>query len=107
VLLGAFGGDHVFKRIAEYGDGWIPLNGFVPENWRAKLDDALAARGRKPSSVTTALASIFPGDDFAQTAVDQGFDRVIFTLPSEPRDKLLPLIEQYTATARRLGQVSG
>jgi probable F420-dependent oxidoreductase len=105
VILGAFGGDHVFKRIAEYGDGWIPLNGFVPEGWRGKLDAALAERGRKPSSVTTTLASIFPGDDFAEKAIADGFDRVVFTLPSEPREKLMPLIEQYAATARRFGQV--
>ena len=104
IILGSFAGDAVFKRIAAYGDGWIPLNGFVPADWRAKLNAALAAVGREPSSVSVTLASIFPGDDFADAAVADGFDRVVFTLPSEPRDAVMPMIEQYAATARRLSQ---
>jgi hypothetical protein len=74
----------------------------VPAEWRTKLNAALAAVGRSPSSVTVTLASIFPGDGFADGAVADGFDRVVFTLPSRPKDEVMPLIEQYAATARRL-----
>jgi hypothetical protein len=51
------------------------------------------------------MLSIFPGDAFADDAVAAGFERIVFMVPSEPREKVMPLIEQYAATARRLGQV--
>jgi probable F420-dependent oxidoreductase len=103
IILGAFAGDRVFDRIAEYADGWMPLNEVLPADGRAKLAAAMQRRGRKPEAAPITLAHIFPGDDSAESAVAQGFDRVVFMVPSEPKEKVMPLIEQYAATARRLG----
>jgi probable F420-dependent oxidoreductase len=103
IILGAFAGDRVFDRIAEYADGWMPLNEVLPADGRAKLAAAMQRRGRKPEEAPITLAHIFPGDDSAESAVAQGFDRVVFMVPSEPKEKVMPLIEQYAATARRLG----
>jgi probable F420-dependent oxidoreductase len=106
IILGAFAGDRVFARIAEYADGWMPLNEVLPADGRAKLAEAMKAAGRKPEDAPMTLAHIFPGDDSAESAVAQGYDRVVFMVPSEPKEKVMPLIEGYAAIARRLGQVA-
>jgi probable F420-dependent oxidoreductase len=102
VILGAFAGDAVFERIAEYADGWIPLNGLMPADGRAKLAAAMQERGRLASAAPITLANLFPGDESAEESVKQGLDRIVFMVPSEPRETVLPLIERYAATAKRL-----
>ena len=103
VVLGAFAGPRVFDRVAEFADGWIPINGLVPAEGIAGLREAAKRAGRKPESLSVTLLSIFPGDDFAGPAVEQGYDRVVFWLPSAGRDEVLPLLDRYAKVASEVG----
>jgi alkanesulfonate monooxygenase SsuD/methylene tetrahydromethanopterin reductase-like flavin-dependent oxidoreductase (luciferase family) len=98
------GGDGAttFDRVVEFGDGWIPIvrRDRNPVEKIPALRQRLEQAGRDPKSVPI---SIFfaptnkPGLDALRAA---GVARAIFSLPSEPRDKVLPLLDTYAALIR-------
>lgn len=71
---------NVFKRVAEWGDGWMPVRASVDEikKGRATIDELAKQAGRDPKSIEV-LAFGFPGrfrtreeiDDLAQAGVNQ------------------------------------
>ena len=84
----------VFERIADYADGWMPIGGLGAGNMN-RLKEALDSKNRKIEDLTLAL---FGGPkDRAQIVgrIEQGFDEVIFSLPSEGPDQVLPLLDEY------------
>ncbi len=84
----------VFERIADYADGWMPIGGLGSGNMN-RLKEALDSKNRKIEDLTLAL---FGGPkDRAQIVgrLEQGFDEVIFSLPSEGPDQVLPLLDEY------------
>jgi len=84
----------VFERIADYADGWMPIGGLGSGNMN-RLKEALDSKNRKIEDLTLAL---FGGPkDKAQIVgrIEQGFDEVIFSLPSEGPDQVLPLLDEY------------
>ena len=84
----------VFERIADYADGWMPIGGLGSGNMN-RLKEALDSKNRKIEDLTLAL---FGGPkDRAQIGgrIEQGFDEVIFSLPSEGPDQVLPLLDEY------------
>ena len=84
----------VFERIADYADGWMPIGGLGSGNMN-RLKEALDSKNRKIEDLTLAL---FGGPkDRAQIVgrIEQGFDEVIFNLPSEGPDQVLPLLDEY------------
>ena len=84
----------VFERIADYADGWMPIGGLGSGNMN-RLKEALDSKKRKIEDLTLAL---FGGPkDRAQIVgrIEQGFDEVIFSLPSEGPDQVLPLLDEY------------
>ena len=99
---------YTYDRIAEYADGWMPIyqnrarrqasGGVDYAAGIAKTKEAWQARGRKGSP----QFSIFGvGADRRAVAelVELGFDRVIFSLPSDAADVVLPLLEKYASIA--------
>ena len=84
----------VFERIADYADGWMPIGGLGSGNMD-RLKAALERKNRRIEDLTLAL---FGGPkDTAQIVgrIEQGFDEVIFSLPSEGRDTVLSLLDEY------------
>jgi len=95
-----FGGESGFtlQRIVDIGDGWFPrgragadvvLKGMADLKARATK----AGRDMKTISVSVFAARTDPAD-LAKLA-EGGVTRAIFLLPSEGRDKILPLLDQY------------
>jgi probable F420-dependent oxidoreductase len=95
VIIGAFGGDAVFERIAEYGDGWMPLHGVVPDGGVQKLTAALEKVGRRREDVTITITSAFAAEDYARPAVDAGFERVTFYVTSDSRQAAIEAMDGY------------
>ena len=100
-----FGGESGFtlQRIVDIGDGWFPrgragadvvLKGMADLAARA----AKAGRDMKTISVSVFAARTDPAD-LAKLA-EGGVTRAIFLLPSEGRDKILPLLDQYAKLIR-------
>ena len=95
-----FGGEsgYTLQRIVDIGDGWFPrgragadavLTGFADLKARA----AKAGRDLKTISVSV-FAAKPDAADLARLA-EGGVTRAIFLLPSESREKVLPLLDQY------------
>ena len=88
----------VFDRVAEYADGWMPIGG-MGSGAMAQLEAACEQRCRNVQDITLALFGA--PDDAQQLAgrVDQGFNELIFSLPSADRDRVLPMLDKYAALA--------
>lgn len=88
----------VFDRVAEYADGWMPIGGLGSGNLE-KLEAACARHGRKAENVTLALFGAPSDADQLRGRIEQGFDELIFAVPSEQEDKVLPLLDTYAELA--------
>ncbi len=82
----------VFDRIAEYADGWMPIGGMGSGSME-KLTEALEARGRKVEDLDLALFGAPTDYDQLQGRLEQGFDELVFGLPAESADKILPMLD--------------
>ena len=84
-----------FERVADYCDGWLPINN--PRNdWPAlikQLRDAEKAKGRKKLSLS--LFGAPAKEDALKQLIELGFDRWLFPLPPAPRDTVMPMIDNY------------
>jgi probable F420-dependent oxidoreductase len=88
---------YTLQRVVDFCDGWFP-RGRAPEKVMAGLKDLteLAAKAGRDMKTLTVSAFAAPPD---KSVLDQfaaaGVTRSIFMLPSEPRDKIMPLLDQY------------
>jgi probable F420-dependent oxidoreductase len=106
IVGGAF--PHAARRAIRYGDGWIPIAG---RGDAAGLDTQLKEfrrmaqeAGRDPASVPVSLFGAPADADALKRHRDYGVARVVTTLPSEPADKVLPVIDEL---ATLMHQVNG
>ncbi len=98
VLLGGMA-RNVFRRIVEWGDGWIP-NRVTPEEvaaGRAKLDERAAVAGRDPGSIVISVFGQQPEPDLIKRFFDAGADRVTVRLPVLEEREALAELERMAA----------
>lgn len=96
---GAF--PHGGKRAIEYGDGWLPhatrpAYGDVVDKFpefRKMAEEA----GRDPDDIPITVFGISDDLDLLYRYRDAGTERVIFSLPSEPYEKIMPLLDRYAS----------
>jgi probable F420-dependent oxidoreductase len=84
----------VFDRLAEYGDGWMPIGGLGSGNME-KLNAAFDKAGRSVQDLDMALFGAPSDIDQLKGRIEQGFDHLIFNLPSDKSDKVFPLLDKY------------
>ncbi len=91
-------------RVAEYADGWLPVGGRAGGGSIEQLREACSRRGRRFEDIT--LAHFYPPLDEAEVRklLAQGYSHLIFGLPSDTRDKVLPVLDQVAALAAKLRQ---
>jgi probable F420-dependent oxidoreductase len=96
-----FGGEsgYTLQRIVEIGDGWFPRGRSGAEavlKGMADLEARAAKAGRDAKTLAVSVFAAKPdAADLAKLA-EGGVTRAIFLLPSEGRDKVLPLLDQYS-----------
>ena len=96
VLLGG-DSDYTLDRVARFCDGWLPIArpGFDVNRSMARLKANAARHGRDSSQISVSVfgAKADPAtlDDF-RTA---GVSRALIVLPSQSREKILPLLDDY------------
>ena len=104
ILLGGHS-PQVLQRVVEYCDGWMPIGGRATELLAdvQRLRQLAEQKGRDPRTVSVTVFGA-PADPavLAQYRA-AGVERVSFGLPPADRDKVLPLMDRYTAVARQLG----
>jgi alkanesulfonate monooxygenase SsuD/methylene tetrahydromethanopterin reductase-like flavin-dependent oxidoreductase (luciferase family) len=92
------------KRAVAWGDGWIPVG-----DWKGALARIGAFRelaqkaGRDPASLEVSVYYC-PADRGALEQMREGgIARAVFGVPSEPAEKLLPLLDRYREVAQQVG----
>ena len=99
IIVGG-GFPHAARRAIRYGDGWIPLGGrmdlisVIPEFYRMAEE-----AGRKREELPISNFGVKVGDDSIAKSADAGVERVVISLPSEPRDMILPMLDKIAAEA--------
>jgi len=96
VLLGGET-DHTIRRVVEYADGWFPRANYAfdPAEGMARLASIAGEAGRDPASIPVTVFRAPPEADKLPAYVEAGVHRVLFDVPDEPRDKVLPLLDEY------------
>ena len=95
VLLGGMA-ERVFKRVAEWGDGWIP-NRVTPaevREGRARLDALARAAGRDPSSIGITVSGQPPDAGLIDEYGEAGADRVIVRLADVDGEQSLDEVDR-------------
>ncbi|MQF70105.1 LLM class F420-dependent oxidoreductase [SAR202 cluster bacterium AD-804-J14_MRT_500m] len=103
ILMGG-NGPTTFDRVVEFCDGWMPnlwgfQNELVLSTKITELRQRAEAVGRDPLSIKVSVLSVPPERDTIQRLERIGVDRVIFDLPSDTKENILPLLEKCS-TAR-------
>src|SRR3989442_929126 len=101
ILLGGEGG-YTLQRVVDFCDGWYP-RGRAPEKVLEGLKDlkARAAKaGRDMKTISVPAFATPPDKAVLDQFASAGVTRSILRLPPEPRDKVLPLLDQYAKLIR-------
>ena len=99
VFLGGMA-KNVFKRIIDYGDGWMP-NRVVPEDvqkGRATLDELAEAAGRDPKSIIVSVFGQQPDADLLKGFEEAGADRVMIRVETANEEDTLKNLHSIAET---------
>ena len=95
ILIGGGAGPKLFAHIAEYADGWMPIGGSGMREALARLRDAMAERGRDPSTLRIVPMGVLPDEAKLAYYKDAGVTEAILRLPSASREKVLPRLDEF------------
>ncbi len=101
VIIGG-DGPNTLKRVARYGDGWMPIDGRNRDDFApaiAELNDLAAAEGRGPMTVSLFGAGSNPAR--LEKHAKAGVDRIVFLVPPAPADVVLPKLEANARLAEQ------
>jgi probable F420-dependent oxidoreductase len=101
VLLGGES-SHTLQRVVDFCEGWYPrarageriLTGL------AELRERAQKAGRDPKSLSTSVFGAGPEEALLDRWRQAGVTRAILRLPSEGRDQVLPLLDQWARLIR-------
>src|SRR5215831_9698230 len=95
ILIGASSRQAV-ERVADYGDGWMPIMGSCDLKERlTQLEQACAKRGRdaRKLDVSVFAAPTAPGE--LDKLAKLGVRRVILPLPTQDESRILAILDRY------------
>jgi probable F420-dependent oxidoreductase len=104
IVGGAF--PYAARRAIRYGDGWIPRADRLEKDGVGvligKFRDMAREAGRDPASLPISIFRV--PEDIARLRFCQeiGVDRVVFTVPAEPEDKVLPILDRWATLQQQL-----
>ena len=91
--------DYTLRRVVDYCDGWLPRarHGFDAVENIARLQKIADESGRDMSTLSVSVFGA-PAEENTLTGYrDAGINRVLLSLPSAPRDEVLPILDSYAA----------
>jgi probable F420-dependent oxidoreductase len=96
VLLGGESA-YTLQRVVDFCEGWFPRgrNADAVLPGLADLKARALKAGRDPKTISTSVFGAKPERATLDTYTAAGITRAIFRLPSEGRDAVLPLLDQY------------
>ena len=100
VLLGGES-DHTLQRVVDFCDGWFPRGRTADILARlAELRTRAARAGRDMRTISVSVFGAKTDPALLDRYAEGGVTRVIFRLPSEGREAVLPLLDQYAKLIR-------
>lgn len=102
IYLGSIGSPRVFKRVAEWGDGWLPFTADPQEiaDGKAQIAGYAKAQGRDPAAIDI---TVFAPDGLFRSAAalaelaEAGADNVVLWLKGHNGDDLLNELDELAA----------
>jgi probable F420-dependent oxidoreductase len=95
VLIGGGAGPKLFRHIAEYADGWLPIGGAGMADELERLRECMAERDRDPDQLHIVPMGVFPNPKKLAYYREVGVTEVVFRLPSAVRDEVMPVLDDY------------
>jgi probable F420-dependent oxidoreductase len=97
VLLGGAAGPTLFRHIAEYGDGWLPIGGAGMAEALEQLRATVAEAGRDPARLHIVPMGVLPTPEKMDYYRGAGVTEAVLRVPSAPRDQVMPVLDRYAA----------
>ena len=97
VLIGGAAGPTLFRHVAEYADGWMPIGGAGIRGALPDLHRAMEEAGRDPAEARVVPFGTMPDRDKLGYFADLGIEEVVFRLPSANSDTVLRYLDDYQA----------
>lgn len=104
VLLGGGAGPTLFRHIAEYADGWMPIGGAGLSTAIPALEEAWSAAGRDRRDLEVVTFGTLPDPGKLEHYRTLGVTEVVARLPGADRDGVLPVLDRYAALRAGLAQ---
>ena len=101
IIVGG-GFPHSARRVIEYGDGWIPIGGRDLDivGLLAEFHKMASDAGRDPEALGVSIFGLnsanISEDEIARYR-DAGVERIVFMLPSQDRNAVMPMLDQAAA----------
>ena len=95
IFVGGAAGPILFRHIAEYAHGWMPIGGGGLRDSLPRLHQAFEEAGRDPSDADLVIFFSIPDKGKLEYYAELGATRTVFGLPSAPADVVLPLLDKY------------
>jgi probable F420-dependent oxidoreductase len=103
IIVGG-GFPHGARRAVNYGNGWMPIGGRGGDTLSMipPFLELLKEKGRKKEDVPITVFGVAMDVDAIKKARDAGVDRVVFGVPAEAKEKVLPLLDKGATVMRSL-----
>ena len=105
IVGGAF--PYAARRAIRYGDGWIPRADRLAQDGIGEtikqFRDMAVKEGRDPATLPITIFRVPEEIEGLRFCEKIGIDRVVFSLPAEKEDKIMPIIDRWSELKRQLG----
>jgi probable F420-dependent oxidoreductase len=104
ILLGGHA-PRTIERAAQYCDGWFPGFGYGSFDLRVGIEAfrrAAKSAGRSADALAVNVVSVPIDEAKLRPLLALGIERIVFQVPSEPRDTMLPILDRCAEVADRL-----
>ncbi len=95
VLLGGAPGPTLIAHVAEFADGWLPIGGAGIKTALPEIRAAMEVRGRDPRGLHVVPMGVFPEAGKLDYYRELGVTECVLRLPSAPRERVLPVLDDY------------
>jgi probable F420-dependent oxidoreductase len=96
VVIGGAGGPLLFRHIAEYADGWLPIGGRGVREALPELHRAAEEAGRDPAELVVIPFGTVPSHGKLEHYASMGVTEVVLQLPSGSEDEVLRVVDAHT-----------
>lgn len=97
VLIGGGGGPKLFRHVAAWADGWMPIGGRGIRASLPALREAFEKVGRHPDTARVVPFGSLPDPGKFDHFASMGIEEVVLGFDPAPRDETLAILDRYAA----------